>query len=61
MSPPVSEGPISTGITGTRLKSGAPLNEPDRATFYGGIERGYTDYPTLAQADGVAATPRAIT
>ena len=30
-----------------RLQSGAPLNEPDRATFYGGDERGYTDYPTL--------------
>jgi N-ethylmaleimide reductase len=30
-----------------RLKSGAPLNEPDRTTFFGGGERGYTDYPTL--------------
>jgi len=30
-----------------RLRSGAPLNEPDRATFYGGDHRGYTDYPTL--------------
>lgn len=29
-----------------RLKAGAPLNEPDPATFYGGDERGYTDYPT---------------
>ncbi|OXM68421.1 hypothetical protein CF165_12975 [Amycolatopsis vastitatis] len=26
---------------------GAPLNEPDRATFYGGDHRGYTDYPAL--------------
>jgi N-ethylmaleimide reductase len=33
-----------------RLKAGAPLNEADRATFYGGSERGYTDYPTLAGA-----------
>ena len=30
-----------------RVKTGAPLNEPDRSTFYGGDERGYTDYPTL--------------
>ena len=31
-----------------RLKKGAPLNEPDKATFYGGGAKGYTDYPTLA-------------
>ena len=30
-----------------RFRQGAPLNEPDRATFYGGGERGYTDYPAL--------------
>jgi N-ethylmaleimide reductase len=30
-----------------RLAEGAPLNTPDRATFYGGDERGYTDYPAL--------------
>ena len=30
-----------------RLEKGAPLNEPDRATFYGGDARGYTDYPSL--------------
>ena len=29
------------------LPPGAPLNAPDRATFYGGDERGYTDYPAL--------------
>jgi N-ethylmaleimide reductase len=33
-----------------RLQAGAELNEPDQATFYGGGERGYTDYPALAQA-----------
>jgi N-ethylmaleimide reductase len=33
-----------------RLRSGAPLNEADRSTFYGGGERGYLDYPTLANA-----------
>jgi N-ethylmaleimide reductase len=29
-----------------RFAEGLPLNPPDRATFYGGGERGYTDYPT---------------
>ena len=33
-----------------RLKKGAPLNVPDKATFYGGGAKGYTDYPTLANA-----------
>jgi N-ethylmaleimide reductase len=33
-----------------RLKRGAPLNEPDKATFYGGGAKGYTDYPTLDAA-----------
>jgi len=32
-----------------RLKKGAPLNEPDKATFYGGGAKGYTDYPTLGE------------
>lgn len=30
-----------------RLKTGAALNEPDKATFYGGGAKGYTDYPVL--------------
>ncbi|HYD71276.1 alkene reductase [Azospirillum sp.] len=30
-----------------RFKRGAPLNEPDRGTFYGGAAKGYTDYPAL--------------
>ncbi|MEH0573298.1 alkene reductase [Streptomyces sp. B21-108] len=29
-----------------RVRSGAPLNTPDPATFYGGGAAGYTDYPT---------------
>ena len=33
-----------------RLQQGGPFNAPDRATFYGGREKGYTDYPALAQA-----------
>jgi N-ethylmaleimide reductase len=31
-----------------RLRAGAPLNTPDRTTFYGGGAKGYTDYPALA-------------
>ncbi|MEU5416233.1 alkene reductase [Streptomyces clavifer] len=31
-----------------RLRTGAPLNEIDPATLYGGGEAGYTNYPTLA-------------
>ena len=30
-----------------RLREGAPLNVPDKATFYGGGAKGYIDYPTL--------------
>ncbi|MFX8554497.1 alkene reductase, partial [Acinetobacter baumannii] len=30
-----------------RLERGAPLNPYDRPTFYGGSEKGYTDYPAL--------------
>ena len=31
-----------------RFAKGAPLNTPDQATFYGGNEKGYTDYPFLS-------------
>ncbi len=34
-----------------RLKLGARLNEPDKSTFYGGAEHGYTDYPSLDESD----------
>ena len=34
-----------------RLKRGAPLNAWDKATFYGGGAKGYTDYPTLEAAE----------
>jgi N-ethylmaleimide reductase len=30
-----------------RFALNAPLNTPDRSTFYGGDERGYIDYPSL--------------
>jgi 2,4-dienoyl-CoA reductase-like NADH-dependent reductase (Old Yellow Enzyme family) len=34
----------------SRLLTGAPLNEPDRATFYASGPHGYTDYPALPAA-----------
>ncbi|WMJ69630.1 alkene reductase [Stenotrophomonas sp. 24(2023)] len=33
-----------------RLRSGAALNAPDRATYFGGGAAGYTDYPALEAA-----------
>jgi N-ethylmaleimide reductase len=30
-----------------RLARGGPFNSPERATYYGGDDRGYTDYPAL--------------
>ena len=33
-----------------RFRAGATLNKPDRNTYYGGQEKGYTDYPTLEEA-----------
>lgn len=38
-----------------RLRRNAPLNKPDRATFYGGTEVGYTDYPALEELASVVA------
>ena len=37
-----------------RLKSGAPLNAFDKATFYGGGAKGYTDYPVLGEKQDAA-------
>jgi N-ethylmaleimide reductase len=33
-----------------RLKTGAPMNEANRASFFGGAAQGYTDYPALELA-----------
>jgi N-ethylmaleimide reductase len=33
-----------------RFRTGAPLNPPDRQTFYGGDAHGYIDYPAMAAA-----------
>lgn len=38
---------ISNPDLAERFKTNAPLNPYNRATFYGGNEVGYTDYPTL--------------
>ncbi len=34
-----------------RFRRNAPLNDWDSSTFYGGDERGYIDYPVLADSD----------
>jgi len=34
-----------------RFRKGAPLNAPDKNTFYGGGAEGYTDYPTLSETE----------
>ena len=38
-----------------RLRIGARLNVPDRATFFGGGMQGYTDYPFLTAEERSAA------
>ena len=38
-----------------RLALGTQLNAPDRSTFYGGTERGYTDYPSLEELGAFSA------
>jgi N-ethylmaleimide reductase len=40
-----------------RFAKNAPLNSPDRATFYEGGENGYTDYPAFG-AQAFVASPR---
>jgi N-ethylmaleimide reductase len=36
-----------------RYKLGVPLNPYDRSTFYGGTEKGYTDYPAYEEVAAV--------
>ena len=38
---------IANPDLGARLRQGGPFNTLDRATLYGGGEKGYTDYPAL--------------
>lgn len=42
---------LSTPDFAARLKSAAPMNTPDRATYYGGGAQGYVDYPVLAATE----------
>jgi N-ethylmaleimide reductase len=42
---------IANPDLGSRLRAGAELNVPDPSSFYGGDHRGYTDYPTLDEAE----------
>lgn len=44
---------ISNPDLPARVALGAPLNPYDRDTFYGGAEKGYTDYPFLKQEEAV--------
>jgi NADPH2 dehydrogenase len=41
---------LSTPDFVERLKSGAPMNKPDRASYYGGGAEGYVDYSTQSEA-----------
>lgn len=43
-----------------RFEAGASLNAYDRSTFYGGDERGYTDYPFLAGQRDSELTAEAV-
>lgn len=38
-----------TPMAARRFRLGSPLNDWDESTFYGGDERGYTDYPSLGE------------
>lgn len=35
-----------------RVKTGAPFNQADHTTFFGGGDKGYTDYPSLKETQG---------
>ncbi len=37
-----------------RIAQNGPYNQADRATFFGGDHRGYTDYPSLAHSTSVS-------
>ncbi len=41
-----------------RFEQGAALNTPDQATFYGGDDKGYIDYPSLEVAEATEASPK---
>jgi len=45
---------ISNPDLPARIDRGGPYNEADQSTFYGGTEKGYTDYPSLEEASASA-------
>ena len=45
---PVGKMALANPDLVSRLKTKAPLNQPNPATFFGGGAAGFTDYPTLA-------------
>ncbi|MDQ7878454.1 alkene reductase [Microbacterium sp. QXD-8] len=45
---PVARWALANPDLVDRIRAGAPLNDADPATFYGGGAAGYTDYPALA-------------
>ena len=47
---PIASWALANPDVVERLKTGAPFNEGDRTTFYGGGAAGYTDYPTMDTA-----------
>lgn len=49
---PVGTGALANPDIVERLRTGAPLNTPDPATFYSGDGKGYLDYPTLHMTAG---------
>lgn len=44
---------IANPDLGLRLQQNGPFNEPDRSTFYGGLDKGYTNYPFLNESQPV--------
>ncbi|GAA3704838.1 alkene reductase [Arthrobacter ginkgonis] len=43
-----------------RYSNGAPVGEPERETYYGGDETGYTDYPSCVDEDYFARLQAAL-
>lgn len=52
---PIASWAVANPDLVERLRLGAPLNEIDQATLYAGAGAGYTDYPTLAEAERACA------
>jgi N-ethylmaleimide reductase len=51
---------ISNPDLPVRLRLHAALNDYDRATFYGGSSKGYTDYPTLNELESRNPEPAEV-